>query len=279
MKKALPFFFVLLFIFGCTGTAQEKLNSDLKEIKFKGYSKDIEKDYSHLYKQFNVKGSFVLYDMKNGHFMRYNSERCKERFIPASTFKIPNSLIGLETGVIKDENFVIPWDSVVRSIESWNRDQTLASAIKYSAVWYYQELARRVGKEKMQYYINECKYGNMDISENVDDFWLRGNIRISQNEQIEFLNKMYNYKLPFSKRNIDIVKKIILQESTDSYRLFAKTGWAIVPYVGWYVGYVEVNGNVYFFANNIEGEEDNTDFPKSRIEITRSILDSEGIIP
>jgi beta-lactamase class D len=105
-------------------------------------------DFGGYFDEFNVKGSFVLYDLNNGKYVFYDSARCCERFIPASTFKIPNSIIGLETGVITDENFVIPWDSVIRSVEAWNHDMDLKTAFRVSCVPYYQELARRVGKEK-----------------------------------------------------------------------------------------------------------------------------------
>ena len=71
------------------------------------------------------KGAFVLYDLNSKQYIRYNPERCAERFIPASTFKIMNSLIGLETGVIPDENYVIKWDGTHYDVPSWNHDNTL----------------------------------------------------------------------------------------------------------------------------------------------------------
>jgi beta-lactamase class D len=224
--------------------------------------------------EFELKGSFVLYDFNNDKYYKYNSERCSERFIPASTFKIMNTLIGLETGVIKDENFSLKWDGVKRDIESHNRDHNLRSAFKYSVVWFYQEVARRIGEKKMQYYIDLTNYGNKDISGGIDLFWLQGGLRISQNEQIEFLKKIYKDDLPFSKRSISILKDIMIMEKTDNYTLRAKTGWAMraKKNIGWYVGYLEQKGNIYFFALNIESEKPAEKFANARIEISRKIL-------
>jgi beta-lactamase class D len=225
-------------------------------------------------------GSFIFYDLKEDLYIRYNPKRCSKRFIPASTFKILNSLIGLETAVIPDQDYVLRWDGTQYPAPDWNRDHTLKSAIKYSVVWYYQELARRIGYEKMYYYVYKCNYGNKDISGGIDRFWLDGALRISQSEQIELLKKMYKYDLPFSKRNIDIVKDILLNEENGSYRLRAKTGSSFQDgrAIGWYVGYLEQNDNVYFFATNIESDESDQNFRNARIEITRQILQRFGLL-
>lgn len=201
-----------------------------------------------------AKGAFVLYDLNNDYYIRYEPERCAEQFIPASTFKIMNSLIGLETGIIPDENYVIKWDGTHYEIPVWNQDNTLKTAIKNSVVWYYQELARRVGKEKIQYYVNAVNYGNKDITGEIDTFWLEGGLRISADQQVEFLKQLYLDKLPFSTRSARIVKEILVLEKTESYQLSGKTGSGqrITPHVGWFVGYLETEGNVYFFATNLE---------------------------
>ena len=204
-------------------------------------------------------GAFVLYDLNHDRYLRYNPERCAARFIPASTFKIMNSLIGLETGVIPDENHVIEWDGTQHAIRSWNQDHTLATAIQQSVVWYYQELARRVGEEKMQHYVEAADYGNKDISGQIDTFWLEGALRISADEQVAFLKRLYQGDLPFSSRSMNIVREILVLEKTASYQLSGKTGSAqrITPHVGWFVGYLETEGNVYFFATNFQSTNPN----------------------
>lgn len=218
-------------------------------------------------------GCFVLYNLKQDSYLKYNSKRCAERFIPASTFKIFNSLVGLETGVVKNEFEVFKWDSVMRFYDKWNQDMDMENAFKYSAVWYYQELARRIGHEKMKKYIMDNHYGNEDISGGIDLFWLDGGIRISADEQIEILKKLYNNKLDFSQRTLDIVKRIMIYDQTKEYTIRAKTGWAVrvKDQVGWFIGYVEKGSDVYFFATNLQSKEPEEGFV-SRKEITLKIL-------
>jgi beta-lactamase class D len=225
-------------------------------------------------------GAFVLYDLNNDHYSRYNPERCAERFLPASTFKILNSLIGLETGVIPDEDYVIKWDGTQYENSAWNRDHTLKTAIQHSVVWYYQELARRVGTEKMQYHVDAVQYGNKDITGRIDSFWLDGALRISADEQVELLKRLYHDDLPFSRRSMKIVKEILVLENTNTYRLIGKTGSGLVDtsYIGWFVGYVEEKDTVYFFVTNIESSSSEADGVKAK-EITRDILQGLELLP
>ena len=239
------------------------------------------KDFKHYFDDAGVKGSFLLYDLNANKYTYYDSARCDKRFIPASIFKIPNSIIGLETGVITDENFVIPWDGIKRR-EEWNRDLDLKTAIQVSAVPYYQELARRVGEQKMQEMVIKLGYGNMDISGGVDRFWLEGGMRISQFEEVDFLKRLYKNELPVSQSSMDITKIIILNEDTLGYKLRAKTGWGNegLLNIGWWVGWVEKTDKVFFFAINIEKQEPAGDsFLATRKEITRKILNELGILP
>jgi beta-lactamase class D len=220
-------------------------------------------------------GAFVLYDLSGNRIIRYNPERCAARFLPASTFKIMNSLIGLETDVIPDEDYVIKWDGTKYDIPAWNQDHTLKTAIQNSVVWYYQELARRVGQERMQRYVDAAGYGNQDISGRIDTFWLEGGLRISAEEQVGFLKRLYENDLPFSQRSMDIVKDILVLEKTGSYQLSGKTGSVqrVAPHVGWFVGYLEGGGKVVIFATNVEDGDGN-----QAQEITQSILQGLGLL-
>lgn len=232
-------------------------------------------DFKKYYDQFKVEGSFVLYDQNNDKFTFCNQLQFKEQYSPASTFKICNSLIGLETGVIKDENFVIPWDSLVRPNPKWNQDNDLKFAFKNSTVWYYRELARRVGGEKMKFWLDKAQYGNADTSGGVDLFWLKGGLRVTPEQQIDFLKRLHDNKLPFANRAVDIVKNIMIAKDTLDYVVRAKAGWSDEEkiIVGWYIGYIEKNDNVYYFTNCIQSTDlDNTDFARARIEIAYRIL-------
>ncbi len=237
--------------------------------------------FKKYYDQYKVTGSFVVFDPQENKYIVYNKAQLSEAFTPASTFKICNSLIGLETGVIKDENFVIPWDSVQRQNPKWNSDHDLKTAYKNSTVWYYQELARRVGKEKMTHWLNKVNFGNKDTTGGIDMFWLNGGLRITPYQQIDFLQQLHEEKLPFSKRSMKITKKIMIAEDSLGCVLRAKTGWGLGQNedIGWYVGYVETKGNVYYFANCIQCSDfNNNDFVPARIETTRSILQDLNIM-
>ena len=237
------------------------------------------KDFKQFFDKYGHEGCFVLYDLKNNSYLKYNPNRCGEQFIPASTFKIFNSLVGLETITVEDEFEVFKWDSVERFYDKWNQDLDMVNAFKYSAVWFYQELARRVGEEKMKYYISKNHYGNEDISGGIDLFWLDGGIRISADEQINLLKRLYNNSLEFSQRSMDIVKKIMIYEQTDKYTILAKTGWAlrVEDQIGWFIGYVEKGNDVYFFATNVQSKDPEEGFV-SRKEITFKILEELKIL-
>lgn len=279
MKKSIIFLFLALaFIQACSQKKQDiKVNTDTsrKESSFKSM------DFKKYFDSSRVKGSIVVYDLNADKYIYYDSVRCSKQFTPASTFKIPNSIIGLETGVITDENFVIKWDGVKRSHEEWNRDLDLKTAIKLSAVPYYQELARRVGENKMKEMVTKLNYGNRNISGGVDMFWLNDSLKISQFQQIEFLKKLYKGELSVSKRSMDITKSIILNEDTLGYKLRAKTGTNDISNqnIGWWVGWVEKEGNAYFFATIIEAKELSDDFYLARKIITKKVLHELGILP
>lgn len=236
-------------------------------------NKSYEADLGSFFGDFS--GAFVLYDYNNKFYIRHNEEQCNIRYSPCSTFKIPNSLIGLETGVIKDENFVLEWDSVSRSREELNKDHDLRSAIKYSVVWYYQELARRVGEEKMRYYIDTLNYGNKDISGGIDKFWLDNSLKISAEEQVQFLHKLYTDSLPFSQRNMDIVKNIIIQDTLENGAIFSGKTGSNGTDLGWFVGTVQLGSNLYIFATNIVGDGANGMKAK---DISREIIKTLKIL-
>lgn len=236
-----------------------------------------------------INGCFVLYDLKNDRYLRYNAERCRRRFSPFSTFKIANSLIGLESGVIKDADFVIPWDKqkypgedwTAEPFIHWKRDHNLRTAIKYSVVWYYRELAKRVGEPAMSEYLKRLNYGNADSSGGIDRFWLNSTLQISADEEIEFLKRFYLRQLPFSRRSMDIVSDILILEKRPDYTLSGKTGGGPTPdgkSLGWFVGYLERGGNTYFFATNLEGPNYMA-IRDVRINLTRKILADLGYLP
>lgn len=225
-----------------------------------------------------INGCMVLYNLNETTSHNYNIDRVDSAFLPASTFKIINSLIALEEAVVESIYDTIKWDGVNRNWDKWNQDHTLASALKYSAVWFYQELARRVGRENYQKWLNKCDYGNHKTGDEIDTFWLDGDVRISTLGQIRFLEKLINNELPFSTRNQELVKQIMLTDSTNDYQVYSKTGWAmrVDQQIGWLVGFVVTKTNTWIFACNIDIEKDSD--AKYRKEIVYEILQEKGIV-
>lgn len=234
-----------------------------------------------------MEGAFVVVDGRSGRTRVYNPERAQRRFIPASTFKIPNTLIALETGVASGPDFALAWDSAAAPPapywpDSWKRGQTLRSALQNSVYWYYQELARRIGEPRMREHLARFGYGNQDMGGGIDRFWLHGNLRISPLEQIGFLRRFHAGELGVSARSTQLVKEMLLLEETPAYRLSGKTGTADVTptrELGWLVGWVEAGGETYFYALNMEGERVWEDWPpRKRTQLVRTLLGEMGVI-
>lgn len=226
-----------------------------------------------------VSGGIYIFDPNENKYTIFDRKRMDTGFVPASTSKIIHSLIFLDSGALADENEILKWDGVKRSVEAWNKDHSLRTALPASAVWFYVEASKRVGREKMQKYYDAARYGNRSTEGFGADYWNTGSLRVTPREQIEFLVKFHQNRLPFSPQVIASVKEIMTEEKTGQYVLRAKTGWsdAFTPQVGWWVGYVErATGETYFFATEIDIQKD-ADAAK-RKEITRSVLKSLRII-
>lgn len=196
-------------------------------------------------------GSMVLSDGVSQ--VVYNEPLSTERHSPYSTFKIPNSLIALEEGVVTIDDSLRQWDGTKHSRAELNQNQDLASAMKYSCVWYYQQLAKEVGENAMQGHLKNIGYGNMDLSGGIDQFWLDSSLLISPQEQLAFMIRLYHDELPFSQRNMEYVRSIMKQEGYP-IDLHGKTGSSGRGH-GWFVGYALLDGKPYFFATYIEGKE------------------------
>lgn len=203
-----------------------------------------------LFRAEGVDGAFVLLDLERGDRVVVAPEIASKGFLPCSTFKIPNALIGLETGVVPDEHFTLPWDGEKRWIDAWNRDHDLASAMKHSVVWYFQEIARRIGDERMGRHLAAFGYGNGDRSAGIDRFWLEGPFRITPNAQVDFLRKLRARSLPVSAAHAELVERLIVLEERDGAVLRGKTGLGAQDdrAIGWLVGLVDRGGRSWAYA-------------------------------
>lgn len=262
MKHTISFFAILMIVL--TGCMQ----------------KATERDFKAHFEKYGVDGCIVLYNQAKDEYIRYNSSLCDTGYLPASTFKIPNSLILLNEGVISDPDQIIKWDGHEWPNTSWNQDQTLRTAMKYSCVWVFTGLAEKIGIEKYYEYVRAFNYGNQNLEGPPTRFWLAGALRISANQQVEFLRKFYNNLLPISKESTDIVKDLIILEKTETYEFSGKTGGGMLSdkeYIMWLVGYIEKNSSRWFYAMNFR-TDDFDGKAQARYDIVKDILKEMGLM-
>lgn len=243
MKNIQFILICIIFSTGCT-------DSNTKEI-----------DLSSIYNKYGVKGGFLLKSLNDDKVYIYNEEHCQKGYLPASTFKIVSSIIGLETGVATGINYAMPWDSVTRQMDAWNQDHTLATAFQASCVPCYRKLVEQIGVEQMQDYVRAFDYGRMDIqSNNLTDFWLLGNSRITPYEQLDFLTDFFKQKLQVKPSTYHVVNEImILAQSPDGIIMKGKTGLSLIGkgQSGWFVGAIErPDGEKFVFVNHILASQD-----------------------
>jgi beta-lactamase class D len=221
-----------------------------------------------------VSGTFVLRDVGKDEIVIYQRARAGTRYVPASTFKIPNSLIGLHVGAVRDVSEVLPYGGGKQRIAAWEKDMNLRDAIRVSNVPVYQELARRIGLDRMKENVRAIAYGNQDVGTIVDRFWLDGPLKISAIEQTDFLARLVQRKLPVEERAVAGVEEITLLEQNDRWSLHAKTGWQ--PPIGWWVGWVKRGDRVSTFALNMDILKE-ADAPK-RVVVGKACLRALGVI-
>lgn len=230
--------------------------------------------------------TFVLLSEETGEYQLINEARATQRFSPYSTFKIPNSLIALDTGSVDDLEQKLTFDPAMYPIQEWwpqgwyKEPLNLQDAFRKSAVPIYQEIATMIGVSRMQTYLDRFNFGNRDISSGIDTFWLGASLRISAKEQVAFIQKIYRNELPVTDRTLTLFKAIMLVEKTDQYRVYAKTGSGRMEsgrYIGWYVGYVENQTGAHYFALNISADTFQ-EIQHKRIELAESLLAEAGVL-
>ncbi len=235
-----------------------------------------------IFDKYGVTGTMVILDPEKGSYSGYRPSCWDSGYLPASTFKIPNLLIALESGVI-DTSYVFKWNGEKRRLPQWNKDLSLQEAFKVSCVPCFQELARKIGSDRMNTYLKKMNYPGMDVhQQNIDIFWLEGDSRITPRQQVEFMRKLNEEKLPLKKSVMQNVKTIMVQETTMEYTLSGKTGWAVRNRnnYGWFTGWLKSQDKTIYIATLIEPEKQTVpdDFTAARKLITMDVLRHFGLI-
>jgi beta-lactamase class D len=210
---------------------------------------------------------FLLFEIGVGEVRRLPSESCSTRITPASTFKIPHALTALDSGVLSGPNVAFGYDGATDVPETWKRDHTLATAMRYSVVWYFQRVAKMLGPDHEREYLVKLDYGNQDSSSSLTTFWLNESLKISPDEQERFLVRLYTDALPVSKEAMRTVREILVQPSgvvvnawgehpfdapwPEGTVVSAKTGSG--DNVRWLVGHVQRERREWVFVSCVVG--------------------------
>jgi beta-lactamase class D len=239
----------------------------------------IKDDFKKYFDQEHTVGSFALYDNSRNQFTICNMQRDTTRFLPASTFKIVQALIALQTGRVTDDSTQIKWDGVVRPRSETNRDLSLYQAFRLSSVPHFQQLARMIGKDTMRAWMDSLQYGNKNLGTRIDSFWLDNTLKISPDEQLGLVKRLYFRQLPFRASVQDMVRRMMVQENNTIYQLAYKTGLGTGEHgesITWMVGWVEENRHVYPFVLNMATSDLAVDLPAARLRVLKSILGDIG---
>lgn len=235
-------------------------------------------DLAGVFRRARTTGTFAFFDVSAGRIVVVDSARAVRRLVPASTFKLANSLIALEVGAVADIDEVVPYGGEPQPFASWEHDMPLREAFPASNVPVYQNIARRIGLERMADWVTRLDYGNQVLGDVPDRFWLDGPLEISAVEQVHFIARLARGELPASVANQAAVRDLARVETTASYALFGKTGWRFdaSPQLGWWVGWVEREGKVYAFALNVDIERDEQ--VGQRVPLGRELLQRLGVL-
>lgn len=284
VKQVLYSFFFTLLCFACTSNKNTETNAK------QSLNKDsvlVRTDFKKYFDSCSVQGSIVTYDYNNNQWIVSDTIGIKKETLPASTFKIINLLIALETNTIKDENEIVEWVGKTDTIKYGYRpdiyhDMTIKEAFEVSAGWVFIELAKKIGIEKYMKYLALCNYGNQNFTQPDIDFWNFGRFGISPMNQVEFLKHLYDEKLPFTKRNMAIVKRVMVSEQTETFTLRSKTGWTRDNNIntGWWIGYIETKKGPFIFATRLlqNRTQKRADFGSCRKNITLKVFKDLKII-
>lgn len=265
----------IAFLLGFAGlitacSSPSKVLSEEKEVVSEAFQSIIDSSL--------IKGSVLIYDASKSTYYSNDFKWAKSAFIPASTFKIANSINALENEIVENDSSMFYWDGEPKYLKSWEQDMNFYQAYQRSCVPCYQEIARKTGADKMHATLNKIGYPGMVFdSTTVDNFWLEGDSKISQFEQINFLRRLDNKELPISEHSYEIMNKIMVLDQTEDYTLYGKTGWAVQQEnnIGWFVGYAKTKDNTYFLATNVApAEAFNMDnFGRIRMEVCLKALE------
>jgi beta-lactamase class D len=165
------------------------------------------------------RSALIITCLEDGRRWVSGKDRLEFPYPPASTAKIPHTLIALEEGYAKGSESLFEWDGEERFLPVWNQDHSLQSAYKYSVGWVYQRITQDLGPEIMFSWIDRLQYGNKYIGcpEDISSYWLNGPLEISAEQQITFLKALALENLPLSASIYENAKAIMMEDCGNNW--------------------------------------------------------------
>jgi len=278
-----PTFFLLiaLSLLGCTRHSQQQATTETTDPLPREV---VRAPLQAILDTAQLRGAILIYEVATQTYYCNDFAWARVGRLPASTYKIPHSLIALETGVVADDSTLFPWDGEPRRLKVWEEDLIFRQAFHRSCVPCYQQIARQVGVQRMREQLDRLDYGAMQVrADNLDTFWLTGESKVSPFQQIDFLLRFFRGELPLAARTMAVARPMFVIDEAEQYRLSGKTGWAIREghNNGWFVGYLEVGEQLYVFATNVDPtpEFDMRGFTQARKDVTLAGLRQLGFMP
>jgi beta-lactamase class D len=267
----------LLFLIINLSCSNFKSKNESKPIKISKDNKTVSVSFQKLLDSNRVEGAIVVYNSADNKWISNDFKIAEQVFTVASTFKITNSIIGLESGVISEKS-IFKWDNKKRNNPEWEKDLTLQQAFKQSCLPCYHELAREIGCARMSDYLKKYKFPELKIdSANLDKFWINGQLKLSPLQQIDFLNNVVKNKFKLKNSTLETIQNLMFIEKFNGINFYGKTGWAFENNtdLGWFIGYA-LHKNSFFYVAIIIQPKDDFDmklFGKIRYEISRQALE------
>jgi len=240
-------------------------------------------EWGAYFQKAGVTGAIAVFDTRGAKLSCSDAARCETGYLPASTFKIAHTLIGLENGAVASAQSVLSWDGQQHENEAWNRDHDLRSAFKSSCVPCFQQVARLIGESAMDNWLRKLDYGSGQVTGSIDTFWLTGPLRITPYQQVDFLWRLDASQLPVHAASRDLVVDLLELETGSGFVLRGKAGWVPSTHneseAAWFVGWVELEARRVYFATILDGHPPDLNVGLLRQSITEQILRDENILP
>ncbi|HXB06915.1 MAG TPA: penicillin-binding transpeptidase domain-containing protein [Puia sp.] len=222
-----------------------------------------------------VKGTFGLFDNGQGRFTIYDLARFRDSgFAPGATLDILGSLIALQSGAALNDTSVIFTSILHPGTFRTLKDIFQGTAGPQGTVG----LVSKIGKDSLKKWVDSLRYGNRDLN-GFDSLEIDKHLRITADEQLGLIKKLYFDQLPFFQHTQQSVREMFVKESNSNYLIAYKTSKTMTregKINAWIMGWEEENKHPYFFVLNFETRDWGMDVPTVGLQLVKKTLAPMG---